>query len=127
MEDTAIVDACVFIKYFRALDKRKTYFAELLVRYPNLCVSSIAKYEVLCGASEEDMPFWQSCFQQITVLPFDDSTITMARMIYRQLKRESKLIDTTDILIAATAMANDFPLATDNRKHFSRIRGLQMV
>jgi predicted nucleic acid-binding protein len=48
-------------------------------------------------------------------------------MIYRQLKRESKLIDTTDILIAATAMANDLPLATLNRNHFERIRGLQMM
>ena len=127
MENTAIIDACVFIRYFRASDKRKTHFTELLVRFPKLCVSSIAKYEVLCGAPEKDMAFWESCFQQVTVLPFDDSTIMMARKIYRQLKQENRLIDTTDILIAATAMANDLPLATLNRNHFDRIRGLRMI
>ena len=54
-------------------------------------------------------------------------TIDFARMIYRQLKRENKLIDIADILIAATAMVNDFPLATFNRNHFERIRGLRIV
>ena len=127
MEDTVLIDASVFIKYFRAPDKRKTYFTELLVRFPKLCVSAVAKYEVLCGALEHDMAFWESCFEQITVLPFDDSTIMMARKIRQQLKRENKLIDTGDILIAATAMINDFPLATLNRNHFERIRGLRMV
>jgi predicted nucleic acid-binding protein len=127
MEDTAMIDACVFIEYFRAFGRRKTYYSELLVRYPNLCVSSIAKYEVLCGAMDGDMAFWESCFRQITVLSFDGSTITMARDIYRQLKRENKLIDTADILIAATAMENDLPLATLNRKHFERIRGLRII
>ena len=127
MEDTAMIDTCIFIEYFRVSDKRKAYFTELLVRYPKLGVFSIAKYEVLCGASDKDMAFWESCFQQIMVLPFEDSTITMARKIYRQLKQENKLIDTTDILIAATAMVNDLPLATFNRNHFERIRGLRMV
>ena len=122
-----MIDACIFIRYFRATDKRKAYLTELHVRYPKLCVSSIAKYEVLNGASDRDMAFWESCFWQITVLPFDNSTIMVARNIYRQLKRENKLIDTTDILIAATAMTNDLPLATFNRNHFERIRGLRMI
>jgi len=127
MEDAVAIDACVFIKHFRTPDKRKTYFAELLVRYPNLCVSSVAKYEVLSGALDEDIVFGESLFQQITVLPFDDSTIMMVRGIFRRLKRENKLIDIKDILIAATAMAGDLPPATSNRNHFERIRGLRLV
>jgi predicted nucleic acid-binding protein len=71
------------------------------------------------------MAFWESVFQQTSVLPFDASATIMARKIYRQLKQEHKMIDTTDILIAA--MANDLPLATLNRSHFERIRGLRMV
>ena len=127
MEDAVVIDACVFIKYFRASDKRKAYFTELLVRYQTLCVSAVAKYEVLCGALDEDIAFWESVFQQITVLAFDNSTIMKAREIFQQLKRENKLIDISDILIAATAVANDLPLATSNQKHFERIRGLRLV
>ena len=54
-------------------------------------------------------------------------TIETARSVYRQLKRENKMIDISDILIASTAMANDLPLATLNRDHFERIRGLRLV
>ena len=31
------------------------------------------------------------------------------------------------ILIAATALANDIPLVTNNKGHFSRIPGLQLL
>jgi len=43
------------------------------------------------------------------------------------LKAKNKLIDAPDILIAGTAMRNNLPLATLNRKHFERINGLEMV
>ena len=127
MDNKVLVDACIFIDFFRASGKRKTYFSELLDRYEQHYVSSIAKYEVLCGALDRDMAFWNSTFQQITVLPFDDATILTARGIHRQLKQESKLIPLGDILIAATAIANDLPLATLNRNHFERIQELRFV
>ena len=122
-----MMDTCVFIDFFRATDKRKTAFTELLDRYEEHYVSSIAKYEVVCGALDRDIAFWNSVFQQIKVIPFDDSTIGTARTIYRQLKQGSKLIDLGDILIAATAISNDLPLATFNRRHFERIPGLRLA
>jgi predicted nucleic acid-binding protein len=127
MDDSVMVDACIFIDYFRSSGKRKAYFTDLLERYEQCCVSAVAKYEVLCGASDKDIAFWDSTFQQIKVLPFDDSTIMSAREIRNQLKRENKLIDLGDILIAATAIAHDLPLATFNRNHFERIRDLRLV
>lgn len=45
----------------------------------------------------------------------------------QQLKQENKLIDTSDILIAATAIAHDLPLVTLNRSHFERIRDLRLM
>ena len=128
MEDTRVlIDACIFIEHFRAKNKESTLFAKLNQQSQELYVSAIAKYEVLSGAHEKDIQEWHRLFDDITVLAFDDVTIDFARMIYRQLKRENKLIDIADILIAATAMVNDFPLATLNRNHFERIRGLRMV
>jgi predicted nucleic acid-binding protein len=82
---------------------------------------------VLAGAHERDMDEWRRVFEDVDVLAFDDSTIMTARDIHRQLKRENKLIDLGDILIAATAITHDLPLATFNRKHFERIRDLRLV
>jgi len=123
---TVMVDACVFIDYFRSKNKESTYLIRLTRQWQKLCVSAVAKYEVLSGTHERDMPEWDQIFGKITVFAFDDSTIMTARDVYRQLKRENKLIDIGDILIAATAIANDLPLATLNRKHFERIRGLRL-
>jgi predicted nucleic acid-binding protein len=127
MDIAVMVDTCVFIDFFRSPVKHKAYLTLLLDQYQRHYVSAIAKYEVLCGTLDKDIPFWNSTFQQISVLPFDDATIMMARKIYRQLKQENKLIELGDILIAATAIANDLPLATFNRNHFERICGLQLV
>ena len=128
METTGVlIDACVFIEHFRSKNKDNTLFAKLIRQRRKLSVSAVAKYEVLAGAHERDMPEWQRVFEDVTVLPFDDSTAMSGRGIYQQLKRDSKLIDIGDILVAATAIANDLPLATLNRKHFERIRDLRLV
>lgn len=37
------------------------------------------------------------------------------------------MIDTADLFIAATAIANSLPFATLNKKHFDRIEGLKIV
>jgi predicted nucleic acid-binding protein len=43
------------------------------------------------------------------------------------LKKRSQLIPTDDILIAATAISNNLPLATINVKDFSRIENLSLL
>jgi predicted nucleic acid-binding protein len=127
MDAAVMVDACIFIDFFRISGGRRAYLTDLLDRYERCYASAVAKYEVLCGALDEDIAFWNSTFQQIEVLPFDNVTIMTARRIYRQLKRDNKIIDISDILIAATAIVNDLPLATFNRDHFERIRGLRLA
>lgn len=37
------------------------------------------------------------------------------------------MIDLADILIGATALTHDIPLATLNIKHFERIKGLEII
>ena len=127
MEDSVVIDADVFIKYWRTKSNRETLFEQLDQQYENLFVSAVAKYEVFVGVDEKDRDEWNRYFEDVTVLAFDDATIETARSVYRQLKRENKMIDMSDILIASTAMVNDLPLATLNRDHFKRIRGLRLV
>jgi predicted nucleic acid-binding protein len=127
MDVAVVIDACVFIDYFRSKNKENSFLTKLTRQSRKCCVSAIAKYEVLAGAHEKDMDEWHEIFCKITVFTFDDTTIGMARMIYRQLKQENKFIGHNDILIAATAIINDLPLATFNRNHFERIRGLRLV
>ena len=47
--------------------------------------------------------------------------------IYASLKKEGKLINDADILIASIVKANQATLVTNNTSHFSRIAGLLYV
>jgi tRNA(fMet)-specific endonuclease VapC len=46
--------------------------------------------------------------------------------IRSELKKESRVIEDMDILIAATCIAYNLTLVTFNRKHFERVRGLTL-
>jgi tRNA(fMet)-specific endonuclease VapC len=50
-----------------------------------------------------------------------------ASEIYRELKAQNKMIDFRDILIGATAIANDLPIATSNKKHFERLVDIKII
>jgi tRNA(fMet)-specific endonuclease VapC len=60
------------------------------------------------------------------VLPFDSLSVTEAVRIYQSLKAVNQLISLPDIFIAATAIANELPLLTLNRKHFERVDHLKL-
>jgi tRNA(fMet)-specific endonuclease VapC len=50
--------------------------------------------------------------------------IERAAIIYTDLYRRGQLISDADILIGATALANDCRLITNNERHLRRIPGL---
>jgi len=119
------LDTSVLISYYRSNDKKASFLFELAGKY-NFAISAIVKYEVFKGNKNQD-PFWTELLSDFPVLPFDDSCSKSATEIYLDLKKRSKLIPTDDILIAATAISNDLPLATINVKDFSRIKNLNLL
>ena len=128
MENTVIcLDTSVLIDYYRKKDKSKSLFFKLTERYSVFAVSAVTEYELYLGNSQEQNIFWDDFFSRITVLPFDTRAVKQSVSIYRQLKQQSKLIDIPDIMIAGTALQNNIPLATLNRKHFERIKGLNII
>ncbi|GHT61432.1 PIN domain nuclease [Bacteroidia bacterium] len=128
MENSVIcLDTSVLIDYYRKKDKSKSLFFKLTKEYSVFAVSAVTEYELYVGNSQEQNFFWNDFFSRIIVLPFDTKVVKQAVEIYKQLKLQSKLIDIPDIMIAGTALQNNMPLATLNKKHFERISGLQII
>lgn len=73
------------------------------------------------------MDFWTACLEGIEVLPFAIKTAEVAADLSIRLRKNRIQLSNDDLFIAATALANDLPLATLNRKHFERIDGLKLV
>jgi len=115
------------IDLYRKKNKEKTAFFQLTSKYNLFAVSVITEFEIMIGATAEQVHFWDDFFARVTILPFDKKANDQAVSIYKQLKQASKLIELPDLLIGATALGNQLKIATLNKKHFERIGGLEMV
>lgn len=95
-----------------------------------LSISAMTYYEVQRGL---DLPqrarkygIFRSLLAKTQVLMPDLATYDVAAEIYQDLKRNGKLIEDADIIIAATAMRFGAVLMTRNDKHMKRITGLSL-
>lgn len=122
-----LVDTSILIDYFRKKDKEKSVLVTLVKQDYSYCISSVTEYEIYRGALLGQISFWDNLLQKVEVLSFDKTTSRVAVEINAELKRKRKQIEIPDLFIAATAIANNLPLATLNRKHFDRIDNLQLI
>ena len=65
--------------------------------------------------------------EDLHVLVFNDEVAITAAEIYHQLRTENKMIEFRDIFIAATCLSNNLPVKTLNKKHYDRIKGLNVL
>ena len=62
----------------------------------------------------------------VNIIPFDAAAARSAAGIRTKLEKRGVPIGPHDILIAASAMANNFTLVTHNQKEFKRVEGLKI-
>lgn len=95
-----------------------------------LFTSSICILELRFGSRLRDdfEEFWsrlnREIISRINVIPIGEKEAIIAGDILAKLKKSGKIIGIEDILIAASAMANQFTVVTGNIRHFSRVTGL---
>jgi len=118
------LDTSILIDYFRKQNKRNSKFYKLKKEKFIFAVSIITVYEIYIGANENQKHLWDNMFKRFKIIPLNEKSIYYAVDIYKSLKRRNKLIEVSDIFIAATAKANNLKFCTNNVKHFDRIEGL---
>lgn len=96
-----------------------------------IAVCSVVKYEMFYGSMKSSDPvrslqIQEGFLSQFESLPFDDGASKHAARIRADLSRTGTIIGAYDILIAATALANDLTLITHNLKEFGRVSGLRV-
>ncbi len=126
-EKIVLVDTSILIDLFRKTDKSNSVLVSLVRQGYNYSISSITEYEIYTGATLGQVDFWDNFLQKTDVLPFDRAAAKIAVNLNKALKRKRKLIETADLFIAATALANNLPFATLNKKHFDRIDELNII
>jgi tRNA(fMet)-specific endonuclease VapC len=96
----------------------------------NFTFSIITRYEILRGLKAKNASVQLRAFDKFCkaneILPITDEIILKASDIYAGLYQTGNLIGDADILIASTAIIKNCVLATNNERHFSRIKDLQV-
>ena len=122
-----LIDSSIIIDFFRKQNKSRTHLYTLFNTCNHLFISILTHYELLCGATSPELAKdVKQLLDLFLILEFGIRESECAAEIYRELRRQNKLINVLDILIAATSIELDLPLASLNVQHFSRIQGLKM-
>ena len=127
MSTNFVVDSCVLIDYFRSKDKPSTWLYRLIQEQWQASLSVVVLFEVFSGADDAQRKFWKEFLHNVTRLPLDERTAEIATDLFRKLRQKNVRLEPSDLFIAATAIANDLPLATLNRKHFEQVDGLRLL
>ncbi|MBN2091254.1 type II toxin-antitoxin system VapC family toxin [candidate division KSB1 bacterium] len=124
---TILLDSSIIIEYFRKENKAKSVLFQLSDKY-HFYLSTITIFEIKIGLkSESQWKDYRTLTQDVEILAIDDLCIDEAVKLYHILKEQNKLIELSDLLIAATAISNSLPLATLNRDHFKNIPNIKLL
>jgi predicted nucleic acid-binding protein len=126
-EKVVLLDTSILIDFYRKKDKTKSILFSLSKIYSGFTVSSVTQFEIYRGAKSDQLLFWDKFFTDITVIPFNSQVSLAAADLDKELKFKRKQIAFPDLFIAATAVVNNLPCATLNKKHFDRIDSLELI
>lgn len=121
-EDTVILDTSVCIELFRKNPLATSFMQRQGTNKP--AMSAITLFELMLRAYNLDVI--EAFEQAVDLLSIDEKTAKEAAFITKELRKSGQMIDSHDIFIAATAIANNCALATLD-SDFSRIKGLKLV
>jgi tRNA(fMet)-specific endonuclease VapC len=63
----------------------------------------------------------------LPVIPYTEQTAYEHARLWADLQAAGKMIGAYDLIVAATALERGSQVATFNKRHFSRVKGLQII
>ncbi|MBI9070758.1 MAG: type II toxin-antitoxin system VapC family toxin [Melioribacteraceae bacterium] len=122
-----LIDTSIIIDFLRKKKKKNTLFWKYINQY-ECYISTITHFELLCGANTDlRIKELDVVFNFLTICDLNKETTFLSAKIFQNLKKENLLIEFRDIFIAATASSLNMPIATLNKKDFSRIDNLELL
>ncbi|MGH7868310.1 MAG: PIN domain-containing protein [Candidatus Dormibacteraceae bacterium] len=138
-----LIDTTVFIDLERSLYRGApidiagavySYLGSKLGEDEDVGMAAITASELLHGvhrASAEYLPrrgaFVESLLAAFQVLPFDLPCARVHAVLWAQLAKAGVDVGAHDRIVAATALANGWQVATANVRHYQRISGLDVL
>jgi len=125
-----LVDTDWVIDYLRKAEPAVRRIDALFNDGVGLSVASLAElYEGLARSVDRDSDeeALRQFLEAVEIVPLDDAACRIFGDERARLRQEGNLIGDVDILIGATAIRNGLTLLTNNRIHFERLQGLNII
>jgi predicted nucleic acid-binding protein len=124
-----LFDTCFLIDLERELIKTPGPAHEFLEtqRSSRAWITWTIAGEFIEGFGDIEDAACKAMLSRFNTLPMDRFTACKYAQITRYLRQKSLLIGANDLWIAAAACSSGFSLVTNNKKHFGRILGLQII
>lgn len=127
----ACLDSSFVIDLLRNHPSIKKIMAELDDSDEIIFMPAPALTEIVSGIDihkkEREIMAINTFLSKVTLLELDKESAWLAGEIESELRRKGELIDIVDIMIGAIALQNKEALVTKNKKHFERIKGLDLI
>ena len=126
MAGLVVADTDLIIDYLRGRGEGAQLVRSLLVEH-RLRLTAITAFELRVGTSflrqREDI----LRLLRKRTFPLDQTSALLAGEVAADLQARGEEIGLADMLQAAVCLRHNLPLATRNRSHFSRVRGLELA
>ena len=127
-----MLDADVVIRGEKGLFDLKAWFAKQPTQ--TFALAAITVAELWHGVERATAPhrgrrlqYLQSLLAVLPVEPYTERTAYEHARIWAELEASGKRAGYYDLIVAATALERNSPVATFNKKHFDAIRGLSVI
>ena len=126
---------CLDSTFLIDLLRGKNEAAKFLEKYESInediFVSSVSVMELTKGAYLSNNPVQEESkiiglTSSFFELPFNNECAIIGGKLDAELSKKGEIIDSEDIMIAATALQNNQSIVTRNKKHFEKISNLKI-
>ena len=125
-----LVDSDWAIDYMHQREPIASRLGELVHSGLGLSIVSLAELyegEFSSMNPEREARLLREFLHGVEVIPLDDVTCRIFARERSRLRASGTLIGDMDTLIGATALRYDLTLLTNNRRHFERLEGLNII
>ena len=121
-----VLDTTVIIDALRNRNQRRAFLSGLVASGLELVSSTVTMAEVYGGLRNGEEQATQALLSALDWIPVSPAIAERAGNMKAALRRQGHTRSITDMIIAATALESDVPIATDNRKDF-QLPGLTLL
>ena len=122
------LDTNIVSYYLREDNTIVSKFNEILQNGNKIAIPPFVYYEVKRGLETINAVKKLTVFETICSIAISNvikkDTLDIAVKIYTDLCKKGKIVEDSDLFIAACCIQNDYILVTNNVKHFENIAGL---